>query len=169
MSLPPVFDNPVAYAALVVVIYAALRYQATLTWREYQPLHAVKRLAAPVVARVWGGVVNEKGGRDDPEFVGTTARSVRATFDYLNARGFDPHLVNSLKRRPGPEYSAAHLVAVHPDRRQTEVYLFDAGDEGTDVYVHVETAVTDARGHLEATEQVDGDARDTLPPGLFDA
>ena len=167
MTLPAVFDEPLAYALLVVAVYAALRYQATLTWTEYRPLHAAKVRLAPVADAVWSGVVNEKGGRDDPEFVGTTDRSVADTFRYLAERGFRPHLVNSVKRRPDGSYSAAHLVAIHPDGRQTEVYLFRA-DSGTDVYAHVETAVTDPRGHIEATEQVDGDARDTLPIELFD-
>ena len=174
MSLPAVFDQPLAYALLVVAVYAALRYQATLTWTEYRPLHAAKVRLAPVANAVWSGVVNEKGGRDDAEFVGTTDRSVPDTFRYLTERGFRPHLVNSVKRRTGPkayapQYSAAHLVAIHSDGRQTEAYLFRADDEHTDVYAHVETAVTDPHGHIEATEQVDGDARDTLPPGLFDA
>ena len=174
MTLPAVFDEPLAYALLVVAVYAALRYQATLTWTEYRPLHAAKVRLAPVADAVWGGVDTEKGGRDDPEFLGTTDRSVADTFRYLAARGFRPRLVNSVKRRDKilgierTQYSAAHLVSIHPDGRQTEVYLFAMPDGETDVYAHVETAVTDPRGHIKATEQVDGDARDTLPIELFD-
>ena len=89
----------------------------------------------------------------------TREQSVKAVWKQLVAEGGSPHVVNSLKRRPGPdggaEYSAAHVLWRH-DGHQTEAYLFRNSDGTTDVYAHFEPSVLDAVDHL-AGEQTDGD------------
>jgi len=166
--LPEQLNNPQALTILTLVIALVLQYQRSLSWTEYQTLHALKRAILPTIDKVTKlFVVSRKGGRDDAEYVSTVNKSVRETYVELDTDGFDPHLINSLKQRPhpdfdGPQYNSAALVKVHRDGTQTEIYLFDMGGE-TDVYAHVERAVTDPKGHLLDTNQRDGDVKNVLP------
>jgi len=161
-----ILSNPILLAGLAVAIRAVVATQRGLSWPEYRTLHGIKRLVAPRLDRhlSGAGLVNPKGYRDDAEFEYTDWDTVSGVARYLhNAAGGSYHLINSLKRRELPngtvQYSAAHLVWLHEDGTQTEVYLFRAPDDGTDVYAHHETAVTNPDGHLENTQQVDGDPR----------
>jgi len=166
--LPEQLNNPQALTILTLVIALVLQYQRSLSWTEYQTIHALKRAILPTIDKVTKlFVVSRKGGRDDAEFIATVNKSVRETYMELDTDGFDPHLINSLKQRPhpefdGPQYNSAALVKVHRDGTQTEIYLFDMGGE-TDVYAHVERAVTDPKGHLLDTNQRDGDVKNVLP------
>jgi len=162
--------SPAVWAVIGIVVAALVSYQRSLGWREYQVIHEAKRLTLPLVdAHTSLFVVSDKGGRDDAEYVATVTMPVRATFKQLRRDGFSPHVVNSIKRRPVPgvvglsEYSDAHLVMIHADGTQTEVYLFAAGRDTTDVYAHHETAVTEGADHLTDTRQVDGDPTGVLP------
>ncbi len=166
--LPEQLNNPQALTILTLVIALLLQYQRSLSWTEYQTIHALKRAILPTIDRLTKlFVVSRKHGRDDAEYVSTVKKSVRETYMELDTDGFDPHLINSLKQRPhpefdGPQYNSAALVKVHRDGTQTEIYLFDMGGE-TDVYAHVERAVTDPKGHLLNTNQRDGDVKNVLP------
>lgn len=171
-----VFENPEVLAALTAAIIAVVRYQASMSWREYRMIHRLKTALFPLLDRyttISVSFVNSKAGREsDDEFVGTYDGGLRGCARALLDDGFVYHLVNSVKSRPRPsggsQYSQAHLVKIHDDGKQTEVYLFHGLDgQGVDVYAHVETAVTDPDGHILETEQVDGDARGTLD-GAFD-
>ncbi len=166
--LPEQLNNPQALTILTLVIALLLQYQRSLSWTEYQTIHALKRGILPTIDRLTKlFVVSRKRGRDDAEYVSTVNKSVRETYMELDTDGFDPHLINSLKQRPhpefdGPQYNSAALVKVHRDGTQTEIYLFDMAGE-TDVYAHVERAVTDPKGHLLNTNQRDGDVKNVLP------
>lgn len=165
-----IFETPELLAALGAVVYAVVRYQRGLSWYEYRTLHGLKRLVFPILnesTALGVSVVNDKRHRANAtEYVRTTDRSIRDMAGALVAVGGSYHLVNSLKSRPeangtGVEYSRAHVVFFHDDGTQTEIYLF-RGSDGTDVYGHHETAVTDPDEHIQRTRQVDGDPRDVL-------
>lgn len=56
--------------------------------------------------------------------------------------GGSPHLLKSLKRRPGEHgdrLSGAHLIWAHDSGDQTEAYLFRNADGSTEIYAHFET------------------------------
>lgn len=164
-SLPDVFNDPRAYLVLVAAVVAVLYYQRTLSWREYKRLHGLKRRVLPLVDRHTSlFVVSRKGGRDDAEFLTTHRASVRETFRELVAAGGSPHLINSIKVRPGDDYSAAHVVWTHDDGTQTEAYLF-ATSSGTDVYAHHEPGVATPTEHFNGT-QTDGDPRGVVREAL---
>jgi hypothetical protein len=169
-SLPAAFDDPVLYAVLVLAIFAVVQYQRTISWGEYRFLHGLKRRILPVVDRYTSlFVVSRKGGYEDPEFLCTVTDDVATVFKRLVGNGGSPHLINALKVRTvldENQYSAAHVVFFHDDGQQSEAYLFHGkhGDE-TDVYVHVEPGVVDAKDHLEG-EQRDGDPRGVVREAL---
>lgn len=166
--LPESLADPRVMAALSVLLAIALNYQRSLSWTEYRTIHSLKRGVLPLVDKYSTlFVVSRKGGRDDAEYINTVNKPVREAFAELDCDGFSPHVINSLKQRPhpeydGPQYSDAHLVKVHQDNTQTEIYLFGMGDK-TDVYAHVERSITDPKGHLLNTNQRDGDVKNTLP------
>lgn len=163
---------PLLAAALAVVLRAGLAYQRGLTWPEYRTLHACKRATFPALDRReplgYSWFVNDKGRRDDAEFLTTRPGGVKTAADRLRAGGGSLHLINALKRRPathGDPYSAAHVVWTHDDGTQTEAYLFRNDDGTTDVYAHHETGVTDPDGHLTGPQH-DGDPRDVVRMAL---
>jgi len=163
-------DNPWLVVVLGILLRAGLAYQRSLTWPEYRTAHGIKRWVFPILQRTapvlsW---VNEKGGRDDPEFVVTTADGVRRTTKRLTAAGGSLHLISSVKRRPdthGDPLSRAHVVWTLHDGQQVEAYLFSNDNGTTDVYVHEETSVDDPVGHL-TDPQEDGDTRGIVTRAL---
>ena len=166
-----IFGDPALVALLAVVIRAVVAYQRGLSWYEYRTLHGLKRLLFPRLdGRVGVSLVNEKGGVSDDEFVGHRTGSVKTIARTLVRAGGSYHLVCSIKRRHlrgrRQEYSAAHVVWFHDDDTQTEAYLFKH-KRGVDVYAHHETAVTDPDGHIENTQQVDGDPRGIVTAALW--
>jgi hypothetical protein len=170
--LPEVFTDPRLAAVLVLAIAAVLWYQRTLSWGEYRRLHALKVRLLPVIDRYTNlFVISQKHYRDDPEYLSTESGTVRDVWSELVRAGGDPHLVNSVKRRPLPDgtyqYSAAHVVWNHAETgEQTEVYLFDnPGVETVDVYGHAETWTLDPEGHF-ADAQRDGDPRGVVHSAL---
>jgi hypothetical protein len=160
-------DNPEAIALLTVVVRAVMVYQRQATWSEYRAIHRFKRGVFPLVYSVTRGalhLVNDKGGRDDAEFVATTDATVREVVKAFKADGASLHLLNSIKRRPdehGDPLSAAHLIYTVGDD-QVEVYLFRNSDGSTDLYAHTEASVEDPMAHL-TERQRDGDRHDVIP------
>ncbi len=170
MPLPDPLTDPVPLAALTLVIFAVIQYQRTLTWTEYRGLHALKRRYFPVLDRLWPHAVHTKQRlEDDAEYLLTREQSVKSVWKQLVAEGGSPHLVSSLKQRPGAnggvEYSAAHVVWLHDDGSQTEAYLFRNSDGTTDVYAHHEPSVITPDEHL-AGEQTDGDPEGVVRDAL---
>lgn len=157
---------------LVVIVAVAVRllraYQTDLSWPEYRPLHRFKRGVFPLLQRVapvtsW---VNDKGGRDDGEFVRTVDVSVRRAVRDLRDAGASLHLICSLKRRPdthGDPLTAAHLVWFVDGDDQVEAYLFRNADGSVDLYCHTEAEVDDPLAHLGGASQRDGDGYGVLP------
>jgi len=166
-----VFDHPEAVVVLAVVIRGVVAYQREVSWAEYRTVHAGKRALFPLLQTLTPGgfsFVNDKGlPADDAEHVTTVQASRRAVVAQLRRGGAELHLLSSIKRRPDDSYSTAHVRWTHEDGRQTEAYLFDALDEpGVDLYAHAETAVEDPQGHIEDTQQVDGDPRGVVTAAL---
>ena len=157
---------PYAYAALLLIIIAAVAYQRTLGWRTYSKLHRLKVRYLPLIDRLTPAfvVANKRAPGDDAEYLTTVTQPVQATFEQLTAAGGSPHLINSVKRLPDGSYSDAHVVWIHDDRSQTEAYLFDA-EGGTHVFAHHETSVLDPEGHLSDPQQ-DGDVRGVVKDAL---
>jgi len=168
MTLPEVFSHPAAMAALVLVLFALLQYQRTLTWPEYRRLHALKVRFFPQIDRYTTlFAISRKGYREaDAEFLQTWDSTPKETFRTLVRIGGSPHLLNSVKLRSTPDgtpqYSAAHVVWTHDDGTQTEAYVFDNGDGTSDLYAHHETSVTDPDGHMTDAQR-DGDPRGVVP------
>jgi hypothetical protein len=166
VTLTDLLTDPVTLATLTLVIAGLVAWQRTLSWTEYRTLHETKkRLAIRIHSIVPVLLLSRKGYRDDDEYLETREQSVRAVFtEYVDAGG-SPHLINSIKVRETPagetQYSDAHVVWIHDDTTQTELYLFDNGDGTTDLYAHHETAVLDPDGHL-TDPQTDGDPREIL-------
>lgn len=166
--LQPLLDDPKLLVILTTLIALAVNYQRSLSWTEYQTIHSLKRGILPLIDKYSGVfVVSRKEGRGGEEYVATVEKPLRATFKELVNDGFSPHVINSIKQRPHPDdgqaqYSDAHLVKIHSDGYQSEVYLFSMGGK-TDLYCHVERSVTDPQGHLMDSDQQDGDVRDILP------
>jgi hypothetical protein len=168
MPLPEFLTDPVPLAVLTLVIFAVVQYQRTLSWTEYRQIHRLKRRFFPLLDRVWPHFVHDKNAVDDPEYLTTRPQKPRTVWKQLVSEGASPHVIASLKRREWPDgvvdYSVAHAVWTHADGTQTEAYLFRA-PTGTDVYVHNETAVTDADGHL-SDPQTDGDPKGVVKRAL---
>jgi hypothetical protein len=166
-------EYPRLLLAVAVLARLARAWQSTLTWPEYRAAHRLKRGVFPLADRVLAGralLVSEKGGRDDAEFLATSPESLWAVARRLRRAGGSPHLLNSLKRRPGEHgdrLSGAHLVWTHENGEQTEAYLFANRDGTTDVYAHSETSVDEPLAHL-TDEQHDGDPRGVVPARPFD-
>lgn len=163
-------EYPEAMAALVVLLRVGMWYQSELSWYEYRTVHGLKRLVFPVLDRRFAFVsfVNGKGGRDDPEFLTTVDTDIPDTVAQLREGGGTLHVISALKKRPaehGDPLTRAHVVWSHADGKQTEAYCFHNTDGTTDLYVHVETGVTDPVGHL-TDRQTDGDARGVVEKAL---
>lgn len=162
-----VLSNPALLAVLTILVLALVAWQRTLTYREYQTVHTVKtlvfRVLDPWASRRGRPLINDKGGRDDAEFLTTWDGTPRDVLTTLKSEGWDYHLVSTDKRRPSG-LDDGHAVMYHDDGRQTEVYVFGVGEK-TDVYAHVEGAVTDPEGHLTEQQQ-DGDPRGVVGDAL---
>lgn len=169
MNIPDlVLSNPFLLAVLTVVILALVAYQRTLSHREYATIHTVKtlvfRVLDPIATRRGRPLINDKGGRDDTEYLTEWDGTPRDVLTTLHGEGWDYHLVSTDKRRPDGTLDSGHAVTYHDDGRQTEVYTFDNGDS-TDVYAHVETSTTDPDGHLSDSQE-DGDTRGVVTKAL---
>lgn len=164
-----VLSNPYLSTALLVAILAIVAYQRTLSYREYQTIHTVKtlvfRVLDPLATRRGRPLINDKGNRDDAEYLAAYDGTPRDVLTTLDADGWDLHLVSTDKRRPDRSLDDGHAVFYHDDGRQTEVYVFDTGHGMTHVYAHVETATTDPDGHL-SDPQADGDPRGVVRQAL---
>jgi len=162
--------SPAALGAVVALVTLLVAWQRTLSWSEYRTGHAAKRALFPLIDRLTSlFVISRKGWRQDPEYMGSTDGRVRALWQRLVDSGASPHLLASLKRRPLPDgtqqYAAAHVVWIHADDSQTEVYLFRAPEGGTDVYAHHEPDVMNPRAHLTGPQR-NGDPRGMLASAL---
>lgn len=164
-----ILGNPVLLGVLTVVILALVAYQRTLSYREYQTIHIIKtlvfRVLDPLASRRGRPLINDKGGRDDAEYLTEWDGTPRDVLTTLSAEGWDYHLVSTDKRRPNGTLDSGHAVFYHDDGRQTEVYVFDNGDGTTAVYAHEETSTTDPDGHL-SDPQDDGDPRGVVRQAL---
>lgn len=153
-NVPPVLNEPIGMAVVVVLVVAGLYWQKGLGWHDYRTLHRLKVLAAPVVdAHTQYFILSGKAYRNkSPEFLGTRDNSIREVWARLLEGGGSPHLISSVKYRDLPsgerQYSAAHVVWTHSDGTQTECYGFDNGDGTSDWYVHFEESVANADEHL---------------------
>lgn len=174
MATGPVVEtlrtHPELVVVLVILLRAGLAYQRSLSWYEYRTLHGLRRLVFPILQRrlPFDSFVNTKGGRDDAEFLRTVDQPARAVAKRLRRSADAYHLLSSLKERPathGDPHSRAHVVWTHDDGRQTEAYLFQNSDGSTDVYGHIEHAVTHPIKHL-TTGQRDGDPRGLITDAL---
>lgn len=165
-----ILTNPVLLVALASLIVLGVHYQRGLSYREYITAHRVKCLVFQVLdplARKRGRPLVHTKGYNDGEHVRTPSMSPREVAEKIRPE-FSPHLIASAKRRnlPDGSFEFAHSQWVqlyeHDGREfQTEVFLFPSkrSPGGTDVYVHVEPAVTSPRAHLSG-EQYDGDVHD---------
>lgn len=163
-----ILGHPLLSAILTVVVLALVAKQATLTYPRYQKIHTIKtlvfRVLDPIATRRGRPLINDKGGRDDAEYLTEWDGTPRDVLTTLHGEGWDYHLVSTDKRRPDGTLDSGHAVTYHDDGRQTEVYTFDNGDS-TDVYAHVETSTTDPDGHLSDAQE-DGDTRGVVRQAL---
>lgn len=157
-----VLSEPLLLGALTVAVIVGAHYQAGLTYREFRFTHVAKCYLFAALdpwARARGRpLVRTKGDADYVETVDENARAWASTL----WGPFDPHLIATAKRRrvgAGHQWAHSQFVHFHNDGTQTEVYLFANDDGTTDVYAHVEGAITDPEAHLTA-DQRHGDARD---------
>jgi hypothetical protein len=162
--------TPILIAVVAILARAGLAWQRGLTWTEYRAIHGLRRRAFaaldPTADDLGRSLVNEKGGRDDPEYLATVSGSVTDVVGVLRAGGATLHLLSTVKRRPDGSLSAAHLVWTHADGQQTEAYLF-ANDDGTvGIYAHIEASVTDPENHVGGDEQRPGDPRGVVADAL---
>lgn len=164
-------DRPELLAIAAVVLRALFAAQSRLSWPEYRTAHGLKRWVFPVLQRTapvlsW---VNEKGGRDDREFIATMSDDTRPVALRLDKAGGNLHLLNSVKRRSGDHgdpLSMAHVVFAHDDGTQTEAFGF-ANDDGTsDWYAHHEPDPSRVLAHLGGEQQSDGDPRGVVRAAL---
>lgn len=160
---------PVLVILLGVVMRAALAWQSELSWYEYRTLHGLKRLLFPrLEGRVPVGLVNEKGGREDAEFITTAKQSPRKTVSELRKAGGTLHLIATIKRRPaeyGDPLTRAHVIFTEGND-QTEAYLFKNSDGTTDVYAHYEPSPSTPLEHLGGDQQDDGDPKGVVRAAL---
>ena len=169
MSLiQPVLNDPIGIAALTVVVVGVWYYQRSLSWREYQKLHSLKKRFAPLLSRFWL-TTSEKAYRNkSPEYLATLGQPPRHVFSTLTEAGGHPHLLNALKcreRRGGREYMVFAVVFPVGGMEQVECYVFDNGNGTCDAYVHTEPSAVDVRDHL--TEGgVAGDPRGIVADAL---
>ena len=195
-SIPTVALEPIAWIIVGLIAAAVLRWQHTLSYREYSAIHRVKRRLFPIIDQASRPIIrvarrrspalgvvarytiphliHEKGDRSDDEYTATFELSRRVMFDRLTGDGWSPHVLSSLKRRSSVgevQLSDIHAVYQHPDGTQTEIYTFRNPDGTHDLYSHHETSVVDPKGHL-TDDQTDGDPRDVIPhpftPGYTD-
>jgi len=162
--------TPLLIAVVAILARAGLAWQRGLTWPEYRVIHGLRRrlFAAfdPLADDLGRSLVNQKGGRDDAEYLATISGSVSDVVGVLRDGGASLHLLSTVKRRPDGTLSAAHLVWTHADGQQTEAYLFDNGDGTVDIYAHIEASVTDPANHVGGDEQRPGDPRGVVTDAL---
>jgi len=173
MALPDVFSNPLALGALTALIVLAVHYQRGLSWREYRTIHRLKQLTFPILQRRSPGgfdsFVNEKGGKDDGEYLVTLNGSLREVTRMLLDGGGSLHLISSVKRRTTDgALSDAHVVWFHSDGSQTEAYMYDDGGK-VSIYAHHEASVTTPMEHIEDTNQHNGDPRGVVAEAITNA
>jgi len=151
-----VLNDPALSAGLLVLIYIGIRWQRTLPYREYRMWHLVKifvfrRLDKRLTALGRPLIHPKHRPENSDEFITTLPDPPRMVFEELRSLGASPHLICTVKSRPGVttgvEYTHSQLVMLNDDGTQTEYYLF-YNDGSTDVYGHRETAVTDPQGHV---------------------
>jgi len=172
--LPEIAQEPVVLAVLTVLLILAAYYQRTLSYQEYRLAHGLRTVGAIVLdSRVNFRLLTEKGMPEkDTEYVRSVPMTIRRAFATLRHAGASPHLISGIKYREHPErgreYAAAHLIFVEGDK-QTEVWLFPAADgDGTDIYAHKETYITDPEGHL-SEPYTPGDPDGYIAAALEDA
>jgi len=164
MTLPAIFNDPRAYAALVLLLAAVTWWQASVTYSRYTRIQRLKQRWFPLLNKFWSRFVHHKSNRSDAEFLFTTTQSREAVWTWLESQGGDPHIVSSVKHRrfqDADQYSDLHFVWQHDDQMQTEVFTFENDDGSHDVYAHVEPSVLVPRKHLNG-KQTDGDARQVI-------
>ena len=163
-----VLGNPVLLGVLTVLVLAVVAYQRTLTYPEYATIHTLKtvlfRALDPWARKRGRRLINDKGGREDAEFLTVWDGSARDVLTTLRSEGWDYHLVSTDKRRDG-DLDDGHAVIYHDNGDQTEVYVFELDNGKTEVYGHVETATTNPEGHL-SDAQTDGDAHGVISAAL---
>ena len=161
-------NNPELVALLAVVLRLARAYQSELTWPEYRAIHRFKRGAFPLVHMAAKGrlhLINDKGGRDDAEYVTTVDAGPRETAKSMRQNGGSLHLLCSIKKRPdthGDPLTDAHVIWTMSDGQQVEAYIFQNNNGTCDVYCHTEASTDDPLAHLTAGQQ-DGDRYGVLP------
>ena len=167
-------ENPELVAVLAVVLRLARAYQSELSWPEYRAIHRFKRGVFPLVHLVTKGklhLINDKGGRDDAEFVATVDTGPRETAKTMRQKGASLHLLCSIKRRPdtnGDPLTAAHCIWTMADGNQVESFIFRNEDGTCDIYAHTE-ASTDAPLKHVTVAQEDGDSYGVLPEQVTQA
>ena len=161
-------QNPELALLLGLILRGVRAWQTELSWYEYRTLHGLRRWLFQPIDDTVISTINEKGGRDDAEYLRTVDASVHKVARQLRDAGGSLHLISSVKRRPdthGDPLSRAHVVWTLHDGQQVEAYLFGNDNGTTDVYVHEETSVDDPVGHL-TDPQEDGDTRGIVTRAL---
>lgn len=160
-----ILENPALLAALTGAIIVLVHYQRGLSYREVVGLQWLTTLVFPAVnakaAERGRPLIREKGpAGEDPDYVETLPVGPREVIRELRPP-FEPQLLSTAKYRTGEnggrEWIHSQWVYYHDDGHQTHVYLFTNGGE-TDVYAHVEPAVTVPTEH-HLGDQQPGDAR----------
>lgn len=163
MALPDALTDPVPLAILTLAIFAAIQYQRTLSWPEYRAIHRFKLRVFPSLGPPFVHV--KRRPEHDDEYLTTRDAPVRAVWQSLVDAGGSPHIISSVKQRPGAdggvEFSQAHVVWFHEDGSQTEAYIFGDGS----VYAHHEPSVQDPEAHLSGP-QTDGDPKGVVRMAL---
>lgn len=163
-----VLNTPELLIGLTVVILLIVAYQQTLSYQEYRFAHLTKSIVFKL-ADAWATqrgrplIRPKRQPSDSGEFVMTVDYSPKETYQKLREAGFSPHLVATTKVRNG-EFTHAQLIYLHEDGQQTEVFFWP-GENGVDVYAHVETAVTNPTGHLTDGQEL-GDTRGKVKEAL---
>ena len=158
-------SNPEVLIALTVVLYIGARLQRTLTYPEYRFLHLGKCFLFGYLdqwARNHGRplVRHKQSTENSHEYLTTADMGPRQTYMQLIEAGCTPHLIATAKKRPN-QWSHSQLVKLGADNKQSEFYLFAAGNGETDIYGHVEGAFTDPKAHL-----TDKQTKAQLPSGF---
>jgi len=155
-----VLSSPELTTILIGLIYVILRLQRELPYRQYRFLHLGKTFLFQALdswATSYGRpLIRPKNApQESVEYITTVDTSPRETYQSLREAGCSPHLIATVKSRPHNEriqYTHSQLVRLNNDGTQTEYYLFPS-EEGTDIYGHRETAVTDPTGHVSDQQQ----------------
>ena len=152
-----VTTNPEVAVVIGILAYVIVRFQRNLSYREYRFLQLGKSFLFPALdayaTKRGRPLVRYKNATDtSEEYITSSESGPRETYKRLRQSGCSPHLLATLKARQsdsGTQYAHSQLVRMVNDGMQVEYYLFPNADNGTDIYGHSETAVTDPEGHLE--------------------